>query len=157
MDISATPLTTYSSRALLNYADSVYTRALPSRVLIYTGLQSFSFSDVEVFVPITSSVHINQTNMTDAAQKLELFAWTKSSTWFLCFKYYQHLHLTNCRASIHGFSAAEFHTRCDNAAPVLTVYRYNTFLFGGFTTLQVKELQLINASSFALLILIRKI
>ncbi|KAM3620645.1 uncharacterized protein V6R79_026409 [Siganus canaliculatus] len=38
------------------------------------------------------------------------------------------------KASVHGFTGAAFHQRCDNRSPTVSVgYNYSDFVFGGFT------------------------
>ena len=37
------------------------------------------------------------------------------------------------RASTHGWSAQNFHTKCDSKGPTLTLVKVGDYMFGGFT------------------------
>ena len=37
------------------------------------------------------------------------------------------------RASTHGWSAQNFHTRCDNKGPTVTLVKVGEYIFGGYT------------------------
>ena len=37
------------------------------------------------------------------------------------------------RASIHGWSAQNFHTRCDSKGPTVTIVKVGEYIFGGYT------------------------
>lgn len=87
MTISATPLSTFSSTADLQYLTSIYTSSIPARTSIYTGSSSNPMTDIEVYVPNPIGLHMNQSNMTTSEHKLKIFGWTNSSEWYLCYKY----------------------------------------------------------------------
>ena len=37
------------------------------------------------------------------------------------------------RASVHGWSSKDFHTRCDNKGPTVTIVKVGECIFGGYT------------------------
>ena len=37
------------------------------------------------------------------------------------------------RASVHGWSSKNFHTRCDNKGPTVTIVKVGECIFGGYT------------------------
>ncbi|XP_046846675.1 uncharacterized protein LOC124440339 isoform X2 [Xenia sp. Carnegie-2017] len=45
-----------------------------------------------------------------------------SQSWTLCY-----------RASRDGWRSRTFHSRCDNKGPTVTIIRYNSYIFGGYT------------------------
>ena len=45
-----------------------------------------------------------------------------NSHWLLCW-----------RASLHGWRADQFHTRCDGKNDTVTIVRKDTYVFGGYT------------------------
>ena len=45
-----------------------------------------------------------------------------SQSWTLCY-----------RASRDGWRSSTFHSRCDNKGPTVTIIRYNSYIFGGYT------------------------
>ena len=56
---------------------------------------------------------------------LKPVAQSKSSQWKQCW-----------RASVDGWAASTFHSRCDNKGPTVTIIRVGgTYIFGGYTSL----------------------
>ena len=56
---------------------------------------------------------------------LKPVAQSKSSQWKRCW-----------RASVDGWAASTFHSRCDNKGPTVTIIRVSgTYIFGGYTSL----------------------
>ncbi|XP_019344734.1 interferon-induced protein 44-like isoform X2 [Alligator mississippiensis] len=61
------------------------------------------------------------------------------------------------KGSVHGFTAAEFHAKCDNQGPTVTVaYNGSGFIFGGFTSQSYVSAQMCLTDKNAFLFRLRR-
>ena len=52
----------------------------------------------------------------------QISQWLPAQTWHLCW-----------RASQHGWTSSEFHNRCDNKGPTVTIIKVGVYIFGGYS------------------------
>lgn len=110
----------------------------PSTILIGTS-SAVTLSDIEVFsVQSTENVHISSgSTVLNSTHLASIYAWTNTSNWYLCYKYVKLLSALTMfdRSSLHGLTGAAFHSRCDNKGSTVVVFRYNSYIFGAYTSL----------------------
>ena len=58
----------------------------------------------------------------DATYFGHLSQWLNGTNWKLCW-----------RATKHGWAASEFHARCDNKVPTVTIVQVGQYIFGGYS------------------------
>ena len=84
--------------------------------MIATGIFSNNLTGVEFLN--YSRILLNKTDYLK-----QLTEWLPAQTlWQLCW-----------RASQHGWAASEFHNRCDNKGPTVTIIRVGVYIFGGYS------------------------
>ena len=74
---------------------------------------------------LTDSVILgsNVQYLTSLSDWLKPVAQSKSSAWKHCW-----------RASVDGWAASTFHSRCDNKGPTVTIVKVGSYIFGGYTS-----------------------
>ena len=48
------------------------------------------------------------------------------------------------RASVDGWAASTFHSRCDGKGPTVTIIRVGKYIFGGYTSISWGKLMLLS-------------
>jgi hypothetical protein len=75
-------------------------------------------------VPITAASFSDSTILGTAEYILQMIGWfhKEGHTWQLCY-----------RASTDGWYAKDFHEKCNNKGPTVTLVKVDDYIFGGFT------------------------
>ena len=69
-------------------------------------------------------VRNNRNHLTSLSNWLKPVAKSVNSLWKRCW-----------RASVDGWAASTFHSRCDGKGPTVTIIRVGRYIFGGYTSL----------------------
>ena len=78
-----------------------------------------------VLAGLSSSVILGKNNkyLTALSTWLKPVVQSKSSSWKRCW-----------RASVDGWAASTFHSRCDGKGPTVTIIKVQQYIFGGYTS-----------------------
>ena len=52
------------------------------------------------------------------------------------------------RASVDGWAASKFHSRCDGKGPTVTIIRFGKYIFGGYTSVSWGKFTITKRYSF---------
>ncbi|CAH3169721.1 unnamed protein product, partial [Porites lobata] len=78
-----------------------------------------------IFLGLQDSVIVgnNRNNLTPLNKWLSLVIRSVNSRWIRCW-----------RASVDGWAASTFHSRCDGRGPTVTIVKVGKYIFGGYTS-----------------------
>ena len=108
------------ARKTINSVGAEFLTVLPDHSFFFVKLRKLT-----IFLGLQDSVIVgnNRNNLTHLNNWLSLVIRSIFSRWRRCW-----------RASVDGWAASTFHSRCDGKGPTVTIVRVGEYIFGGYTS-----------------------